>query len=46
MVFGSSGLATMRPRFETADLIFVDLWLKKKGGRRGRGNNPGITRTR
>jgi hypothetical protein len=46
MVFGSSGLATMRPRFETEDLIFVDLWLKKKGERRGRENNPGITRTR
>ena len=30
----------MRPRFETADLIFVDLWLKKKGGEGGRGEQP------
>ena len=26
----------MRPRFETEDLIFVDLWLQKKGERRGK----------
>ena len=30
----------MRPRFETADLIFVDLWLKKKGEGRGKGEQP------